>query len=375
MPHTSPVVNTPPSSWRDRYPVHPCADVFPMMADDQLDTLAQDIKDHGLHHSIVLYADPRTGRRSVLDGRNRLEAMVRAGFDPDLNSAAFETVSGNAVDASGTVDPATLVISQNIRRRHLTKEQQAELILKTIEAGRIDSATPARSFNPSNGKKGGSTKDAVLEKAVTEAEKHGISKRTVQNARARLQGKPASPAHNLSVHFSSDSAEHLSPPHIIEAARLVLGPIDLDPCSNDQASPNVPATQHFTKAGDGLRHDWCGTVYLNPPYGRDIDQWIAKLVADYERRNRVTAAIALVPARPDTDWWRTLRKYWCCFLKGRLTFGGNTNPAPFPSAVFYLGKDHRAFHRAFSPLGDIWQCVLKEPRPTMSDEGATHGAP
>jgi hypothetical protein len=85
----------------------------------------------------------------------------------------------------------------NIRRRHLTKEQQAELIVKAIDAAKpkapIDRATSARSFNPTPKKKGGSTKDPVLDKAVTEAKKHGISKRTVQNARAKLQGKTPAP--------------------------------------------------------------------------------------------------------------------------------------------------------------------------------------
>ena len=65
-------------------------------------------------------------------------------------------------------DPAAFVIGANIRRRHLTKEQQAELIVKTIEAGRVmnDRATVARSFSPTPGTKGGSTKDPVLAKAV-----------------------------------------------------------------------------------------------------------------------------------------------------------------------------------------------------------------
>ena len=36
------------SSWRSRYQVHPCADVFPMMSDPELDALAADIKEHGL---------------------------------------------------------------------------------------------------------------------------------------------------------------------------------------------------------------------------------------------------------------------------------------------------------------------------------------
>jgi hypothetical protein len=68
----------------------------------------------------------------------------------------------------------------------------------------------------------------------------------------------------------------------------------------------------------------------------------------------VTEAIALVPARTDTQWWQRLRDYHVCFITGRLKFIGNTDPAPFPSAVFYLGGDTDEFVHAFEDFGDIW---------------------
>ncbi len=39
---------TTTQSWRSLYPVHPCADVFPMMTDAEIDALAQDIKANDL---------------------------------------------------------------------------------------------------------------------------------------------------------------------------------------------------------------------------------------------------------------------------------------------------------------------------------------
>ena len=38
---------------------------------------------------------------------------------------------------------------------------------------------------------------------------------------------------------------------------------------------------------------------LNPPYGREIDVWIAKLVEEYDAGS-VSEALALIPARVDT---------------------------------------------------------------------------
>ncbi len=108
----------------------------------------------------------------------------------------------------------------------------------------------------------------------------------------------------LDIHFSSDSPEWYTPPHIVAAVVETLATIDLDPCSN-LGTPNVPARRHFTADDDGLAQPWVGRVYMNPPYGREIGAWVEKLAHEYEA-GRVTEAIALVPARVDTAWWRRL---------------------------------------------------------------------
>lgn len=160
----------------------------------------------------------------------------------------------------------------------------------------------------------------------------------------------------LAVHHSSESGEWYTPEHIIDAVRDALGGIDLDPCSNP-GEPAVPAGQHFTYMDDGLAQDWTGRVYMNPPYGRGIGEWTEKLLADYED-GQVTAAIALLPARTDTGWMHDLREYPRCFVKGRISFSGHENAAPFPSCAVYFGGDPEAFARAFADLGDTY--VLME---------------
>src|SRR5262245_56896276 len=60
------------SKWREKYRVHPAADVFPMMSDDELAALGADIKARGLLEPIKIRGD------EILDGRNRLEAIERA---------------------------------------------------------------------------------------------------------------------------------------------------------------------------------------------------------------------------------------------------------------------------------------------------------
>ena len=65
-----------PKSWRDVLPVHPAADMFPLMERDELLALGQDIKKNGLKQWIVTWTEDFDGRNVyLLDGRNRLDAM------------------------------------------------------------------------------------------------------------------------------------------------------------------------------------------------------------------------------------------------------------------------------------------------------------
>ena len=63
------------TNWRDILPVHPAADLFPLMSESELRELGEDIKANGLRASIVLYEG------KLLDGRNRLDAMELVGVE------------------------------------------------------------------------------------------------------------------------------------------------------------------------------------------------------------------------------------------------------------------------------------------------------
>jgi ParB-like nuclease domain len=118
-----------PPQWRDTIAVHPAADLFPMMSNEELYALAADIKKNGLQQEIILWAPTPTAARDqyqLLDGRNRLEAMERAGVTLDIEQHVRLYCD--------KVDPYAFVISANIHRRHLTGEQKRELIAKLIKA-------------------------------------------------------------------------------------------------------------------------------------------------------------------------------------------------------------------------------------------------
>src|SRR5262249_46374041 len=70
--------------WRDIWPVHPAAELFPLMSEAELRDFADDIEKNGLKELVDLYDDPKLGR-CLLDGRNRLDALELMGWQEDEN--------------------------------------------------------------------------------------------------------------------------------------------------------------------------------------------------------------------------------------------------------------------------------------------------
>jgi hypothetical protein len=161
--------------WRDKYKVHPSADVFPMMPDDELDALAADIKANGLREPIAFW-DVNKGtpqfERLLCDGRNRMEAMERAGIPVLSNHKTF--IKG---------DPVAYIISKNIHRRHLSsKEQQADLIVAAHKADKPVQAEPVS-------KGGRGHKNALKAAVIADAKKAGISESTAKRSLAKAEGR------------------------------------------------------------------------------------------------------------------------------------------------------------------------------------------
>jgi hypothetical protein len=104
-------------------------------------------------------------------------------------------------------------------------------------------------------------------------------------------------------------------------------------CLLDPGNAKCPI--YFTKGDDGLKQHWFGRVWMNPPYTKgQVGVWIQKLLKELVV-GRITLGVALTAARPDTAWFQVVASYAneIRFLKGRLTFQGQTNAAPFPSVV------------------------------------------
>ena len=104
------------------YEIHPVAAIFPVLPDDELQDLADDIRTNGQQQPIV-----RDANGVIIDGRNRLLACARAGVEPQF------------ADLPAGTDPVAYILSANVQRRHMNQGQRAMALAKaqTFSSGKF----------------------------------------------------------------------------------------------------------------------------------------------------------------------------------------------------------------------------------------------
>jgi phage N-6-adenine-methyltransferase len=149
-----------------------------------------------------------------------------------------------------------------------------------------------------------------------------------------------------------DGDEWYTPPDYVDAARSLMGRIDLDPASCETAQVVVQATRFYAKADDGLRKPWHGRVWVNPPYSL-VDVFAEKLLTECDS-GRVEQAVMLVNASTDTVWFQTLaERFPVLFTRGRIRFWHPEHPGEQPrygQALFGVGVNSEVFASAYAAL-------------------------
>jgi hypothetical protein len=173
--------------------VHPAAELFPMLSDDDIETLGRDISQNGLRVPLVFTPD-----KQLLDGRNRLLAMARKGID------GGEIFVGKRVCQD---DPYAYVVSVNIHRRHLTTTQRKELAAALLKANPAKSDRQAAAETKLSDK----TVAHVREELETRAEIPNVptradSKGREQPAKKKSTAAPTAPAPKASQESVMPSA-------------------------------------------------------------------------------------------------------------------------------------------------------------------------
>ena len=190
--------------------------------------------------------------------------------------------------------------------------------------------------------------EAVVLGAISDALDEG-REATAADVKRAVSGGPV-------FRYFTGNTEWYTPGEFVEAAREVMGGIDLDPASCAMAQETVRAARYYTKDDCGLAHPWHGRIWLNPPYSVGlVDQFVAKLVEEYQTGN-VSSAVVLTDNRTDTAWFHALAAASArlCFTRRRIHFHGEGISVSRPangSAFFYLGSDPGQFDRVFSRFG------------------------
>lgn len=353
---------------------HPVADLFPMMTEQEFDGLVSDIREHGLQEPVWLHQDGR-----IIDGRNRYRACLAADREP-----SFRTFGGPDSEL------VRFVVSLNVHRRHLNEAQRAMVAARIAsrrvgrpsEIAEISAISQGQAAELLNVSRDSLTKaNKVLDHAVPDVIDQVISgdiavstaaliadfdeatqqhlvgledKRQIRALAREIDMRDVGERLEMTAHVGHNSGDNewYTPKEYIDAARAVMGDIDLDPATSAVANQTVQAAQFFDETADGLAQPWKGRVWMNPPYAQPlVDNFCARLVDCY-RDGDVTEACVLVNNATETKWFQSLAAAASaiCFPRGRVRFWHPTKIAvPLQGqAVVYLGPNGERFREAFA---------------------------
>lgn len=161
-------------------------------------------------------------------------------------------------------------------------------------------------------------------------------------------------------HSTNENDEWYTPVEYIESARAVMGKIDVDPASCDQAQEYIQAKRYYTISDSSLDQaaTWNGKVWMNPPYSRVIKDFVNKLCMEYDY-GFTDEAIVLTNNGTDTRWFQELSKRASavCLHRGRIGFirdGARVDNNNKGQIFTYLGRNPDAFKEEFSKYGEVY---------------------
>ena len=352
------------------------AALIPPLSAEERQQLEENIVDHGgARDPLVVWASK--GTLTLLDGHNRYEICTRLDLPFDIHELRFKSRE----EAEDWID------KNQLGRRNLDARQMSLLRGRRYnrtkkghgERGPEKSGQNVQSFSTAESL---AAEHGVNEKTIRRDGEFAEAVETLGIEREIVAGEIAAPKHEIVAaakalpeqptqeqvaqaveavksrpHVANNSGDNewYTPKEYIEAARQVLGKIDVDPASNPVANEVVQAATFYTSEDSGLDKDWNGAVWMNPPYESGlIGQFVEKLCDSYAS-GTVSKAVVLVNNATETRWFQSLAEQASavCFPKGRVKFWHPRKVAvPLQGqAILFLGPNTEEFARAFSQFG------------------------
>lgn len=263
------------------------------------------------------------------------QTRVLSKFDDELQPVIMRLASGYS-NATGKPMTAGML------------ERTGQVLLEAEATGHVDT---------------GSGESTALFAAITATEYEATQRQSqyqqehyeTHDSQGRVRLEEKERRNNLNV-LLNDSVEWYTPPLYIEAAKEVVGSFDIDPASNDTAQGVIQAATYYTEETNGLDKEWCGRLWLNPPWGDLCRKFVRKAVAEFEA-GHVTEAILLLNSNSnETEWFAPLWNHTLCFTRGRINFyapTGEASGSTHGSCFIYMGPRAEKFAEVFKQFGPV----------------------
>lgn len=310
------------------------------MTDEEWSDFRADVAANGLLQPIV------TWRGSVVDGKHRQRACTETGVPPRYDSLPDDWDEWRVVTHCSSLH----------RRRNLTSAQRAAVSAEAIYKYGFKEAAKERQGEAVKARHAGKSLASARGRELGKAAKHAavlMNSTERSTERAEFVRREAPAVHELvkDGKIPLKVAERIAkapvekqaalikqldtgardtdagdswgtPAEWIDLARQVMGGIDLDPATNEEAQRVVKAGAYYTKQDNGLEQSWHGRVWMNPPYSQPlVSQFADRLLQEIEA-GRVTQACVLVNNATDTKFCQRLlsRSAAALFPIGRVSF-------------------------------------------------------
>ena len=352
--------------------------LIPPLSNEELSQLEANIIADGCRDPLVLWGN------TLIDGHNRYEICETHGIEYRTHNielenreAALDWIDANQLGRRNlSPDVMSLIRGRMYNRRKKPKNDGGAGVPKTTEDQNDPRLSTAESMGQEFGvsaatiKRDGKFSEAVdaLKDHVPEIESIVSAGTAPKKAIIEAAKNPDTAASTLSTGghrtIGTGVNEWYTPADYIEKAREVLGAISLDPASCESANTTVKADIFFSIEDDGLKQEWSGTVWMNPPYSQpNIFNFMEKLSNEYLSGN-VQAAIALTHNFTDTKWFHLAANSATamCLTKGRVKFVGAEGEKAAPTcgqAFFYFGDNVTRFHDVFKDVGLVVNVIKR----------------
>jgi ParB family chromosome partitioning protein len=160
-----------------------------------------------------------------------------------------------------------------------------------------------------------------------------------------------------------------TPDKYLDAARSVLGEIELDPATSKRAQERIQAQKYYTRHDSCLDHEWHGKVWMNPAYTL-LPQMTDRLIRAYQAGD-VPEAIFMTHTATSWELWFQAALRVCttvCFVSELVEWypghkdelaelgvsqAANPDYDERGTVVFYFGQNIDNFRQHFEQFGVV----------------------